>query len=334
MRRIELSLSGVKVKFVDRDQALRQVEEWAVKGTYPVQVIYGPEGCGKTAWLRQSVELLKELGFDVIYLNPIEKELVAETGVTDVKTRLAEILREATENTWVRIAWVAVDMVREIMRAGARKVAVLVDDVFQAIGLDKAAIYVKGLLGLIEYPPKPYDAIITVAATSEGLSRREIGRHIWAYTLAIWNMTKDGFRQLYEQLPGNKPDFDTIWRLTGGNPRLLGELYRTDWSEDRVLDAITASKKLKNLIANLSTEERAWLREAIEDPDTLFTRERMKLLNRLVELNLVIDDVPYRKDYLWIDQPPPGKDPELGIGENVAWQSPMHREAVRRVLEP
>ncbi len=59
----------------------------------------------------------------------------------------------------------------------------------------------------------------------------------------------------------------------------------------------------------------------------------MKLLNKLVELNLVIDDVPYRKDYLWIDQPPPEQDPELGIGEYVAWQSPMHRETVRRVLE-
>ncbi|MGC9180926.1 MAG: ATP-binding protein, partial [Vulcanisaeta sp.] len=28
----------------------------------------------------------------------------------------------------------------------------------------------------------------------------------------------------------------------------------------------------------------------------------------------------------------PQRDPELGIGRYIAWQSPMHREAVRRAL--
>jgi hypothetical protein len=40
-----------------------------------------------------------------------------------------------------------------------------------------------------------------------------------------------------------------------------------------------------------------------------------------------------RDPYFWIDQPPPERDPELGIGKNVAWQTPLHREAVRRALE-
>jgi len=39
-----------------------------------------------------------------------------------------------------------------------------------------------------------------------------------------------------------------------------------------------------------------------------------------------------RDEYFWIDVPPPEKDPELGIGRRYAWQSPLHREAVRRVL--
>ena len=65
VRRIKLSLANKLIKFVDRDLGLRQVEDWANKGTYPVQVVYGPEGCGKTAWLRQSAELLRELGFEV-----------------------------------------------------------------------------------------------------------------------------------------------------------------------------------------------------------------------------------------------------------------------------
>ena len=86
---------------MDRDLALRRVEDWAGGGTYPVQVVYGPEGCGKSAWLRQSVELLRE---------------------------------------------------------------------------------------------------------------------------PMWNMTEDGFKQLYEQLPGSKPEFEEVWRLTGGNPAMLERL--------------------------------------------------------------------------------------------------------------
>ncbi len=169
MRRIRLNLAPhVEVEFTDRELALRKMKEWAEKGMVNVQLVYGPEGCGKTAWLKQSVELLKELNFDVVYVNPVEKEVMAETGITDVKARLMEILREATVDTWVRVAWAVVDIAKEIMKAGAKKVAVLADDVFQAIGLDKAAIYVKGLLGLIEYPPRTYDIVIAVVATSEG----------------------------------------------------------------------------------------------------------------------------------------------------------------------
>ncbi len=43
-------------------------------------------------------------------------------------------------------------------------------------------------------------------------------------------------------------------------------------------------------------------------------------------------DATSRQERLWIDQPPPERDPELGIGKNVAWQTPIHREAVRRAL--
>jgi hypothetical protein len=91
------------------------------------------------------------------------------------------------------------------------------------------------------------------------------------------------------------------------------------------------AKSLLEFARSLSKEEREWLAEAAEDPDTLFTRERLPLMHRLVEQNLVMD-VYLRQEHLWIDQPPPERDPELGIGRNVAWQTPIHREAVRRAL--
>jgi hypothetical protein len=52
----------------------------------------------------------------------------------------------------------------------------------------------------------------------------------------------------------------------------------------------------------------------------------------LVELNLVIDAVPERDSRIWIDVPPLERDLELGIGKYVAWQIPLYRESVKKVL--
>jgi hypothetical protein len=49
--------------------------------------------------------------------------------------------------------------------------------------------------------------------------------------------------------------------------------------------------------------------------------------------NLIVYNIYERKQVFWIDQSPPEKDSELGIGKNVAWQTPLHREAVKRALE-
>ena len=59
----------------------------------------------------------------------------------------------------------------------------------------------------------------------------------------------------------------------------------------------------------------------------------MPLLGKLVELNLALEIPEWRDPYLWVDQPPPERGPELGVGRHVAWQSPLHREAVRGTLE-
>ena len=38
-------------------------------------------------------------------------------------------------------------------------------------------------------------------------------------------------------------------------------------------------------------------------------------MERLVDINVLIDSITYRDPPLWIDQPPPERDLELGIGE-------------------
>jgi len=53
----------------------------------------------------------------------------------------------------------------------------------------------------------------------------------------------------------------------------------------------------------------------------------------LIEKNLVVYDLYSRNPELWVDEPPPERDPELGIGRHVAWQTPLHKEAVKRAIE-
>ncbi len=109
------------------------------------------------------------------------------------------------QNALGRLAWLAFDLAKELIRVTrGGKIAVIVDDAFQVIGVKESALYVKALLNLIEYPPEHYERIVTIAATSEGVSLREIGRHRWAWSTPMWNMTREGFKQLYEQLPGDK----------------------------------------------------------------------------------------------------------------------------------
>jgi predicted AAA+ superfamily ATPase len=50
LRRVRLKFApGLEVEFCDRVRGIKQVYEFAERGTrFPV-VVYGPEGCGKTA---------------------------------------------------------------------------------------------------------------------------------------------------------------------------------------------------------------------------------------------------------------------------------------------
>jgi len=333
VKRIKLRFEDLQIEFTDRDRALGQVSEWADRGTGNPVVIFGPEGCGKTAFLLQAAAMLKEMGYDVFYLHPLDKIFEAEIEEVDVKRAFLDFVQRALEEDALgRVAWAIFDFVREVLKRRKRKIAVIADDVFQAIGLNRAAIYVKGLLNMIEHPFYNYEKMVVLVATSEGLTRYEIGRHRWAEILPIWNMNREGFEQLYQKIPGQKPPLEEAWLLTGGNPYILRALYRKQWNVNSVAIGIIEAKDLRDFVTTLKEEERTWLKEAIEDPDTLFTRERMPILHKLVEMNLAVSSMYSRIPYLWIDTPPPEKDLELGIGKYAAWQTPLHREAIRRVL--
>jgi len=341
MNRVRLRFArGVEVKFADRDVAIRQLEELADRGTRFPLVVYGPEGCGKTSLLKQAVEVLKEHEYSVVYVSPLKEEAERLVTTDDLKGVVKKAWKEVVGNVVHPAAPALVDLalavISRALRRGRRKVALLADDVFQAVSVDKAELLVKTMLNIIEYPPADYDSIVVIAMSSEGITRERIGRHRWAKMRVMWNMPKEGLRQLYEQLPGEKPPFEEVWRWTGGNPWILASLYESEWSLESVMRDLIHERKLQLFVESLNDVEREVLREALEDPDVILKRMRepevQRLERRLVELNLVAE-VWDREQHLWIDEPPPERDPKLGIGRYYAWQTPLHKEAVRLVLK-
>jgi hypothetical protein len=332
VKRVRLDFAGLKVEFCDRERAIKQVEEFAERGTWHPVVVFGPEGCGKTAWLKQAAELLRELGYESIYIDPMRKDFVAHTDVKEVVDKFAEAAAEAVGVAEVKLATLAIDAVKWLVSRWRRgRVAVLVDDAFQAIGLDKAAMYVKALLGLVEYPPEGYERIVAVAATSEGISKREIGRHRWATIMPMWNMPRGGFEELYEKLPGPKPPLEEAWRLTGGNPEMLARLYEAKWNVDAIVAWLI---KMKELTKDFVRKWEPHLKRVVEDPQSLWEEDFPDgFREELIVKNLIIYNMYDRDPRFWIDEAPPEEDPELGVGKDVAWQSPLHREAVRRAME-
>ncbi len=341
--KIILKFANIYVKFVDRNVALRQFEEIAERGTCAPMVIYGPEGCGKTALLKQIAHLFREADYKVVYVNPLENDIhkavccsddVNELVIETVKDLLSIYFGDIVK----ALAYAGLAVLSRILRRFSKpKVAVLLDDVFQAVGLESTSIlsYVKSALNLIEYPPQDYDKVIIVITTSEGMSREEIGRHRWADLYAMWNMTKEGLYELYCQIPGSKPPFEQVWKWTGGNPWILAKLYENNWNVEILINKIVESRRLLSFLRTLNEEERKILTKAVEDVDYLWHSldKCTSLVRDLVRLNLIMDSLPMREHYLWIDSPPPEKDQELGIGKHMAWQTPLHREAIRKALQ-
>jgi len=149
--------------------------------------------------------------------------------------------------------------------------------------------------------------------------------------MPMWNMSKNDFRELYDQIPGEKPSFEDVWRITGGNPKIFRQLYSMRWNIDDAIDYIVRSKELT---PDFISRWRRSLEEAVEDPDSIWRSETSReFIDELIRRNLIVYNLYERRPGLWIDQPPPEKDLEIGVGVNVAWQTPLYREAVRKALK-
>jgi len=111
---------------------------------------------------------------------------------------------------------------------------------------------------------------------------------------------------------------------------MLERLYENWWDAEELVLRLMREKGLTVEFVRMWGR---WLEAAVEDPEVLWTGDVPEELVRELEArNLIVYHMYDRRPSFWIDQPPPEGDPELGIGKNVAWQTPIHREAVRMAL--
>ncbi len=326
---------GTLVEFVDREAGVAWLEALAERGSgFPI-VIYGPEGCGKTALLLCARRVLEKAGYDVVYINPLGRQgerLMASRRVVEAAGRIVERLLGVDA---VSLAEAAVELAGLLLdRLKRPRLALLLDDVFQAIGVDRVELYAKSLLNLIEHPPREYEKIVVIIASSEGVSRRRLSRHMWTLQYTLWNLPRHALELLLEQIPGGGLHADEAWRFTGGNGRVLRLLYELGWDAERTLETLIEARRLRSLLDGLSREELEALRAFAEDPvkaESLILREG-RLVEKLVESNLLIEIPASRSTPPWIDAPP-RVDKELGVARRLAWQTPAYRLAVLRLLQ-
>jgi predicted AAA+ superfamily ATPase len=127
LQRVKLSFAkGLEIEFIDRERAIKQVYEIGEKGTrYPV-IVYGPEGCGKTAWLKQATLILRELGYETLYVNPLHKEIISHVDVKEIIQRFIDTITEATGLVEFKLATLVTLTVRDLLTKWRKRGSALI----------------------------------------------------------------------------------------------------------------------------------------------------------------------------------------------------------------
>lgn len=290
--------------FVDRVGELERLSEVASRGGYLPLYIYGPEGCGKTRLLKEFARRLLGGEWVVIYIDAleagsVEKAIAASPhALGAVREAVEAVLRAADPYPVGAVAARYIGrVVEEIGRRlslRGRRVVVAVDDVVEAIGVDRVEHYVKWLYELTQRLREVYQvrSVAVVATTGEGLSLEKILRHSYASVALLWNLPREPFEELLRSLGAPDPgEIEEVWRVTGGNPRRGIEIpVEYGWSTDSWLDHL--ARQLRPLYEELKRSGLAkHLADVVEDPDTLSDKPT-ELYRKLLSHNLVI--------YKWI----------------------------------
>jgi len=311
------------VKFVDRVRELHQLDEIVSRGTaFPV-AIYGPEGCGKTALLKYVARsLAKRSDTIVIYIDALE-QFELEKALLSSHREVLEVVRDVSSvpigSALARLCMSLVTRLASRISLKGKNVVLLIDDVYRAIGLENVDRYTKSLYEWIGYLHEKFEVsnVAIILTTSEGVSKRELSKHTYVDLRMLWNLSREGFEELVQQLDQlRNVDVEELWILTGGNPRALIDIARRGWNVERWMEYLYEGK-IRRAMHLVGREK---LRSLAEDPDSDWVAaERLEEMGLMIELRRAsaVGTVP---------------DPctELGVGRDWAWQLPAYRYVVLR----
>jgi len=311
------------VNFVDRDVEIKELLKVIRKGTVFPIAIYGPEGCGKTALLRYIArEVAMWNNVVVVYIDALE-QFDLEKALFTTHKEAFEVIQDLLSIPFgvslARITMAIISRLAKKISLKGKNVVVIVDDVYRAIGIENVDRYTKSLYEWIGYLHEKYEVgnVAIILSTSEGISKRELSRHTYVDIRMLWNLPREGFRELVHQLkPPSTIDVNTLWRLTGGNPRALIELAKLNWSKETWINIIYENK-IRRAIHYIDKNK---LLSLVRDPDSDWeTAEKLEELGLMIELR-----------HTAVIGKAPNPNPELGIGREWAWQIPIYKEVARK----
>ena len=334
-----------EIKFVNRIEEFKALRNWCSSKRATPMYIYGPEGCGKTRLLKEFIKKFDRLfGSNAIavYIDAMEGESIDKAILVPKTVKLSkEVLISIIEKfiglNVGRVLSSSISTILERAIVGRRiednYVLVVVDDITRVIGLNKIEWYVKWLYELMwkireDYRPKAINFIVT---TSEGESLELVERHRHVHVVMMWNLDKNAFKELFYQLkPPETLDFESVWRLLGGNPGKLIELCESyNWNTTKMITIYT--ERVRRVVREFIRKGlQSELEALIKDPDNadrILTDKMDKTIRILIKHNMLM-----RVGLLLINLQKPKPDLEIGLGEHFAWQVPMYKDIMKRIL--
>jgi len=312
-------------RFVDRVDELRRLVDEVSRGTPFPLILYGPEGCGKSVLVRELVREMDSRGWLSIYVDPVEEfstERALGPSTRVVRDVAARVVGGCSSGVGLALARRVLAMATEALGAGSWSgVLIVVDDPFRVMDLRECERYVKSLYEWVSYMVDRFgiDRVSIVLTTALGTAIQRMGVRSYVSVAMLWNMGRDGFEEFVRSLsPPETLSIDRVWEYAGGNPRAAMGIASMDWNPYAWLRRVyeTRIKRAAHLVGREALEALA------QDPDSMWVAAA-----KLEELGLMIS-LSRSSAIGWV----PERNPEMGVGDEWAWQVPAYREAVVRYL--
>ncbi len=321
-----VSIGGVRTKFIGRDKELKVLyNRLDVVNPSPI-VLHGPIGSGKTALLRALTYLANKEGVVTVLIDtsrPYTKESIKFFGAVGTYYHAFEVIRSLTKEVdgvgvkgIVRRVTSAISLIAS--NYGFRgRLLLIIDDLHRVMSKDEVINYCKSIYEWIKWDLSTLvDSVLTVITVphyilgNRYLFKREVVPSL------LWNLRRCEIIKLAKAV--GKPlsiDDDDIWYLTGGNPGALEWLINLNWDVRKWLKYVDYGP-LSTAREHVGITE---LRRLAEDPDSNYD-----VASVLEDLGLMIK---VNREFLISDY---GKNLELGMGNEWAWQIPTYPHLILR----